>query len=931
AAPDTPSGGWTTDGTVYAIAHADGVTYVGGSFTHVGLRTGPGAPFDAADGTLSGSFAEVAGGRVQASAAAPDGSFYIGGDFSTVGGVARPGLARLLPDGSLDQSFAPNLACAPQSTVCTRPAVRALALATTGPDAGTLYLGGTFEKVNATTRNYVAALSVPNAALLSWNPGADYFVDALAVKELPLEKTEPVVFLGGRFATVGGQGRAAGIAAVWGYGAQSATNEGIGGAVTAWNPSWNFLGGTHAIARSIVAGDSEAGADGVATPVYVGGDLPKAGDAHPPFLAAFEFLVGTGGRTASGGQYSYWAPGASCPTSPLSGPVCGVHALALAGSTLYVGGSFTSIGQTSSRVRNGLAALPVVAHPDRTFATNPADPYAWNPSPDAAVDALASDGSNVYAGGEFTMLGDQQRVGLAALPAAADATSAAGAVAWDARVIGPTGPSTLALSGGTLYAGGGFTAARAMARAGLAAFDATGAPTAWDPGADASVRALAVSGGTVYAGGAFASLSDHTGAQPRAHLGAIDAATGTVLPWRADADGWVLALGVAGSTVYAGGAFTAIGNPPVPRSRAAALGAADAVVGGWDPAPDAAVHAISASCGAVYLGGAFTQVAGAPRDRLAAVDPASGAVSSWDPGSNSVVYALSPGGDVVYAGGAFTYAGGQLRAGIAALDVGSGAATAWNPYAQSQSIVRAIALGGDGAVYAGGSFTQIGGASRARLAAIDPVTGAATAWNPSADGWVYALAGSGDDVYAGGEFSEVGGVMQEGFAAFGASPDPATPAAAACPQDRPPVPEPEPVASPEPAGATAGETAHGIADVLAPAIERFALTRNRFRVARRPAGGARVRRRAPVGTAFQLSVSEGGALIIRIDRLLPHRKLRAVGSLERTVAAGRSRIAFSGRVGRRSLAPGRYRATARVTDAAGNVSPARRVRFEVVR
>ncbi|MFL5894638.1 MAG: delta-60 repeat domain-containing protein, partial [Thermoleophilaceae bacterium] len=125
AAPDTPSGGWTTDGTVYAIAHADGVTYVGGSFTHVGLRTGPGAPFDAADGTLSGSFAEVVGGRVQASAAAPDGSFYIGGDFSTVGGVARPGLARLLPDGSLDQSFAPNLACAPQSTVCTRPAVRA--------------------------------------------------------------------------------------------------------------------------------------------------------------------------------------------------------------------------------------------------------------------------------------------------------------------------------------------------------------------------------------------------------------------------------------------------------------------------------------------------------------------------------------------------------------------------------------------------------------------------------------------------------------------------------------------------------------------------------------------------------------------------------------------------------------------------------------
>jgi hypothetical protein len=40
---------------------------------------------------------------------------------------------------------------------------------------------------------------------------------------------------------------------------------------------------------------------------------------------------------------------------------------------------------------------------------------------------------------------------------------------------------------------------------------------------------------------------------------------------------------------------------------------------------------------------------------------------------------------------------------------------------------------------------------------------------------------------------------------------------------------------------------------------------------------------------------------------------------------------FSGRIGRRALAPGAYRALVRATDAAGNRSAAATVRFTVVR
>jgi hypothetical protein len=51
----------------------------------------------------------------------------------------------------------------------------------------------------------------------------------------------------------------------------------------------------------------------------------------------------------------------------------------------------------------------------------------------------------------------------------------------------------------------------------------------------------------------------------------------------------------------------------------------------------------------------------------------------------------------------------------------------------------------------------------------------------------------------------------------------------------------------------------------------------------------------------------------------------------RNLDAGRGRIGFSGRIGRRALRPGRYRATLTATDLAGNRSPARRLSFRVVR
>ncbi|HMJ02162.1 MAG TPA: PKD domain-containing protein, partial [Conexibacter sp.] len=117
-------------------------------------------------------------------------------------------------------------------------------------------------------------------------------------------------------------------------------------------------------------------------------------------------------------------------------------------------------------------------------------------------------------------------------------------------------------------------------------------------------------------------------------------------------------------------------------------------------------------------------------------------------------------------------------------------------------------------------------------------------------------------------------------------------------------------------------------DETPPRILSFGMTHTTFAVGRgRTPLSAR---RVPVGTRFRFRVSEAGSAAIAIQRKRG-RRWKKVATLRRTARAGTNSVAFSGRLDKKALRAGGYRAVLTETDAAKNRSKPRRLGFRVVR
>ena len=150
--------------------------------------------------------------------------------------------------------------------------------------------------------------------------------------------------------------------------------------------------------------------------------------------------------------------------------------------------------------------------------------------------------------------------------------------------------------------------------------------------------------------------------------------------------------------------------------------------------------------------------------------------------------------------------------------------------------------------------------------------------------------------------------------ATAAPADPPAPADPAAPGDTQPTQPSEQTPAPAPA------------DTNAPALTDLRLKPARFTTKRSATSGARY------GTRLTYRLDEAASVRVTIKRARQGSRTRyvRVGTLRMSGNAGLNSKRFSGRVGGRRLAAGRYQAQVVATDAAGNVAKAQAIRFTVV-
>lgn len=434
-------------------------------------------------------------------------------------------------------------------------------------------------------------------------------------------------------------------------------------------------------------------------------------------------------------------------------------AIAVSGDNIYVGGGLT-IGEVNA---GGIAKW---------------DGSSWTPlgsgvSTDGTpggVRAIAANGSDVYAGGEFTSAGG---------------VSVNYVAKWDGSnwsALGTGGNNgvsfrnvyALGINGNDVYVGGSFNVAGGLSlgSGGVLAYNiAKWNGSNWSAlgsaenngmsrGNFTAVQAIVVSGGNIFIAGDFTRAAGQNAYNVIKWNNGFSELGGEILN---GLNGEVYATAVIGTDVYVGGNFTTAGGTTV-NHIARWDGYAWWPLGtGSTKGVNGQVQVLVVSGNDLYVGGNFF---------MAGENLAFG-VAKWDGsnwsafnngsgfGVNGGVNGIAVVGSDVYVGGFFTSASGVAVDNIAKWNgnnwsaLGSGITQTFG-----QGTVHAIKAKGTD-VYVSGNFNRAGGITANGIARWDGMN-----WHPLDNGLTsgglsgnaYAMAFSGDDLYVGGSFSNAGGI-----------------------------------------------------------------------------------------------------------------------------------------------------------------------------
>ena len=334
-----------------------------------------------------------------------------------------------------------------------------------------------------------------------------------------------------------------------------------------------------------------------------------------------------------------------------------VYALTTIGTTMYVGGTFTQVQEANASTypRRYLFAFDT---------TTGAISKTFKPTLDGSVNALATDGTSLFVGGDFaTVNGTPHRRLVALNPSGATVGAFSGDVTAGSTV------DDLVVANGLLYVAGAFTQLNGAARSGLAAVDpASGslaagvnvAFTGLHNNGTSHVAKIDVSpnGATLVAVGNFTTVAG----QPREQMAMLDLAgqSASLSTWATsrfvmqcsskfdtyirdidiDPTGTYVAVGTTGA--YFGGVGSNTLCDSVSRWELGRTGGSQQPT--WvDYAGGDTTWSVTATGAAIYTGGHYrwynNPYAGdtvgpgtIKRHAIAALDPVNGMPLSWNPG-----------------------------------------------------------------------------------------------------------------------------------------------------------------------------------------------------------------------------------------------------------------------------------------------------------
>lgn len=299
----TPAGG-----SVAKISISGNTAYVTGSFTTIGgVARYKIAAIDLTVDTATSWYPDINSTAYQAFASST--SVYITGSFTFVGGVVRQGLAAIDVTTGQPTSWNPSLTRVNSGGTLTGIAY------TIAIKNGTVYVGGSFTNVGATSRTDVAAIDSATGIATTWNPSVSYSFMPLSPKSVnKIEIDGNIAYIGGTF-----------IGKLFAVDLNTGLSTGL------------------STAMSMDIADFVSEIKVKNSKLYIAGRFTTAGGVGRTNVASID---------ASTGIATNWNPA----ITPQNGVYTRITDLEIFNDTIYIAGDFTAVNGTP---RNTFAALDI--------------------------------------------------------------------------------------------------------------------------------------------------------------------------------------------------------------------------------------------------------------------------------------------------------------------------------------------------------------------------------------------------------------------------------------------------------------------------------------------------------------------------------------------------------------------------------------------